>query len=69
MSQDRAEDESNEWMEIVPPTPPPEADRLLSKWKADHPELAKDLRDKDIRTDIIRSIEGKTLLAHNIRRR
>jgi len=59
----------DEWVEIVPPTSPREADFLLNQWKSDHPEQAKDLRGEDIRTDIIRSITGKTVIRYMIRRR
>ena len=57
----------DEWIEIVPPTSPHEADLRFNKWKLDHSEQAKNLRDEDVCRDLIRSIEKQVLVRYRIR--
>jgi len=55
------------WIEVVPPLPQLEAERRFQEWRAANPGIAGGLRDDDVRLDVIRSNEGRTLFRYRVK--
>jgi len=59
---------TKEWVEVVPPLPRVDAEKKFQDWKDANPELARELKDDDVRVDIIRSNEHHTVVRYRVRR-
>lgn len=58
---------TEKWIQIVSPRPIAEAEACYLLWKTTHPEIAMTAREGDIRRDLIRDLDGKTLCRYMIK--
>ncbi|SRR6266550_3949601 len=57
----------DDFVEVVAPTDFANADRLFGEWLAEHGFSRSDLRDDDIRVDLVRMLDGKSAKRYRVR--
>ena len=58
----------DKWIVVVAPSDPAAAERAFDQWKRDNPWSAR-LEAADLRIDIIRGLDGRTLRRYCVRER
>ena len=59
--------EKEEWKEICSASDREEAERLFDRWRVTNELESEQLADNDIRVDVVRTLEKKTLYRYKIR--